>query len=164
MRAALTSRMVSRSTTPASMWCLRAKRSSTPFARISSSAKCNRVLHADGHLLLTTPNVNSVASWLMMSMLNLPPYASARYRSPHVRDFTTRLLKLALRNNGFATIKIHGTWLGLPWPAAVEWFFGPVEAALAYGLPRIAAGLTVLARKVGPVRYDPAVEIQTTLV
>ena len=126
--------------------------------------ECNRVLHADGHLLLTTPNVNSVASWLMMSMLNLPPYASARYRSPHVRDLTTRLLKLALRNNGFATIKIHGTWLGLPWPAAVEWFFGPVEAALAYGLPRIAAGLTVLARKVGPVRYDPAVEIQTTLV
>ncbi len=89
---------------------------------------------------LTMPNVNSVASWSTTSMLNLPPYASARYRSPHVRDFTTRLLKLALRNNGFATIKIHGTWLGLPWPAAVEWFFGPVEAALAYGLPRIAAG------------------------
>jgi 2-polyprenyl-3-methyl-5-hydroxy-6-metoxy-1,4-benzoquinol methylase len=68
----------------------------------------NRVLKVNGHFLLTFPNVRTPISMLMM-LLNLPPMFSARYRSLHVRDFTTRTMAIALRNSGFHVDKMLGS-------------------------------------------------------
>ncbi|MCW3133026.1 MAG: class I SAM-dependent methyltransferase [Methanophagales archaeon] len=67
-----------------------------------------RVLKKEGFLILTTPNVDNLLSWIMMIFMDLPPFQSSRYKSPHVRDFTLRTLKLALIINGFVPIKIEG--------------------------------------------------------
>jgi SAM-dependent methyltransferase len=126
-------------------------------------SECNRVLAPGGFLLITTPSVASVASWFMLGFFDLPPYGSARYRSPHVRDFTKRLLRLALRNNGFTPLETWGTWLGIPWPRPLDALFGPIEAAVARIAPRFSAGLVVRAQKTGVARFDPSTEIQATL-
>ena len=49
-----------------------------------------------------------------MMLLNLPPMYSARYRAGHVRDFTTRTMKIALANNGFRIDKMVGADFYLP--------------------------------------------------
>jgi SAM-dependent methyltransferase len=126
-------------------------------------SECNRVLTPGGSLIITTPSVNSVASWLLMGLLDMPPYGAARYRSPHVRDFTKRSLTLAMRNSGFAMRELRGTWLGLPWPRRLEPVFGPLEAAIANVVPRIAAGVVLRAEKTADARFDPTTEIQPTL-
>ncbi len=66
----------------------------------------NRVLKNNGILVVTVPNVNYLLSYVMMLFFDLPPYRSARYRSPYVRDFTKKIIKIALENNGFKVVKI----------------------------------------------------------
>jgi ubiquinone/menaquinone biosynthesis C-methylase UbiE len=73
----------------------------------------NRVLKTGGHFLLTFPNLRTPISFAMM-LLNLPPMYSARYRAGHVRDFTTKTMKIALQNNGFRIDKIVGGDFYLP--------------------------------------------------
>ena len=73
----------------------------------------NRVLKPGGHFLLTFPNLRTPISFAMM-LLNLPPMYSARYRAGHVRDFTTRTMKIALQNNGFRIDRIAGADFYLP--------------------------------------------------
>lgn len=69
--------------------------------------ECNRVLKKNGIFLLTFPNVSSPLS-LVLFLVDLPSYQSARYRSVHVRDFTLRTIRVALINHGFAIGKIFG--------------------------------------------------------
>ncbi|HKU68477.1 MAG TPA: class I SAM-dependent methyltransferase [Candidatus Baltobacteraceae bacterium] len=126
-------------------------------------SQCNRMLRDGGHLVLTTPNVNSLASIIIMHMLDLPPVAAARYRSPHVRDFTKRVLGHALNQNGFEVLAVRGTFLGFPWPRVVDVIIGPIDSTVAYLAPRISAGLVVLARKTKEARYDASTEFQEAL-
>lgn len=63
-------------------------------------SECNRVLKPKGKVLLTFPNVNTPISFIF-SLLDLPAYQGARYRSTHLRDFTLRTVRIALLNNGF---------------------------------------------------------------
>ena len=68
----------------------------------------NRVLKPGGVLVVTVPNVRTIFS-LIRWFLNDPPMFGARYRSGHVRDFTTKHIRVALRNNGFETVKLVGS-------------------------------------------------------
>lgn len=126
-------------------------------------SECNRVLASGGHLIVTSPNVNSVASRLTMSLLDLPPVGAARYRSPHVRDFTVRVLRYALAQNGFKTLEVRGTWLGIPLPKAIARLAGAIDSMIAYRAPRLAAGVVVLATKVRRAQYRPENNVQEFL-
>jgi 2-polyprenyl-3-methyl-5-hydroxy-6-metoxy-1,4-benzoquinol methylase len=73
----------------------------------------NRVLRPAGELIMTFPNVRTPISLLMM-MLNLPPMLSARYRATHLRDFTTRTMRIALGNSGFRVQDMIGSDFYIP--------------------------------------------------
>jgi len=100
----------------------------------------NRVLKKQGSLVMSFPNVNSLAS-LATFLLDLPPQYSARYKSPHVRDFTLKTIKWALKINGFRVERAHGTYI---YP-----FKGRVSRYLAKTIPRFADRVILKARKVG---------------
>jgi len=74
-------------------------------------SEINRVLKKDGHLLLSIPNINTLLSLAVQLFLDFPPQYSARYRSPHVRDFTVRTIKVALKLNGFYVERLTGTYI-----------------------------------------------------
>ncbi len=71
----------------------------------------NRVLKMRGHFILTFPNINQPISWLMGIFLDLPPRFSARYKSPHVKDYTLKIMKKIIRNFGFEIISVEGTFV-----------------------------------------------------
>lgn len=100
----------------------------------------NRVLRPGGWLILSCPNVNTLVSPLMMVLLDTPPQLSARYRSPHVKDFTSRTLRMAVENNGFSVESMVGSEIYLPG-------LGGVLPRLALRLPRIAKEIVLLAQK-----------------
>jgi 2-polyprenyl-3-methyl-5-hydroxy-6-metoxy-1,4-benzoquinol methylase len=68
----------------------------------------NRVLKKNGYLILSFPHINTFKSFYLQYILDYPPHFSARYKSPHVHDFSTRLLKKILTNYGFQVIKVQG--------------------------------------------------------
>ena len=77
-------------------------------------AEANRVLKTGGTLVLTIPSIRTIVSLGMMIFLGLPPKYSARYRAPHFRDFTLKVGRIALENNGFEVRKIIGGCLWIP--------------------------------------------------
>lgn len=89
----------------------------------------------------------------MMAILDFPPYMASRYRSPHVRDFTIRTLKAALRNHGFEPLAVRGGELELP-------LVGKVLPFIGYLLPRPSPWMVILARKVAQSTLDPNKEIE----
>ncbi len=116
----------------------------------------NRVLRPGGHLIVTTPNVNSITSLAMMILLDMPPFASARYRAPHVRDFTIRTLKMALGNHGFEVKKLFGGSIALP-------VLGNVLPTVGRFIPRLSSMLIALAQRKSPSIFDATTEIQFDL-
>jgi len=113
----------------------------------------NRVLKAGGHFLLTFPNLRTPISFAMM-LLNLPPMYSARYRAGHVRDFTTRTMKIALANNGFRIDKMVGADFYLP-------KIGGSLGWLADFLPSWSSAVVVRAVKEADAAYS-VTAIETT--
>lgn len=108
----------------------------------------NRVLKkGSGSLIVSFPNINSLAS-LLTFLLDIPPKYSARYRSPHVRDFTLRLMKYALQVNGFKVERVRGTCL---WP-----FRWRLSRYLAGRIPRLADRIVLKATKVGEQKEHDA--------
>lgn len=116
----------------------------------------NRVLKEDGLLIVTTPNVNTLLSHAMMAFFDLPPYRSARYRSPHVRDFTGKTLRIALEGNGFKIRHLVGSALFIP-------YAGYFLKGLCDRLPRLGETFIASAVKVRevPVRKG---EVQLALI
>jgi ubiquinone/menaquinone biosynthesis C-methylase UbiE len=110
----------------------------------------NRVLEINGDLILTIPNVNSIISYPMMLFFDLPPYLSARYKSPHVRDFTLKTIKMALKNNGFRIESYRGCSFFLPPLGSM----GIVGEALGRVFPRFSKVIILHAKKEKNVRYD----------
>jgi len=83
-----------------------------------------------------------------MMLLGYPPMYPPRYRSPHVRDFTTPTLKLALRNYGFEVERMVG---GTSWfPIA-----GDCLSWLATWVPSWSTTLIVQAIKRAESQYNP---------
>lgn len=115
-------------------------------------SECNRVLKDGGKMIISFPNIRNPFSFLML-VFNRPPPYSARYRSPHVRDFTYPLMKKALVNNGFNIIKKTGTNLYLPF----LWFLAnsPPSSALAKLFPTWSKEIVIKAKKIKTVKYNP---------
>ena len=106
----------------------------------------NRVLKPGGSVMITTPNVRSPHSFFRM-LMNEPPAFGAKYRSGHVRDWTTRLLRRAIENNGFRVDAMRGVEFWLPGGSdamspLVSWF------------PSLATAMLVQGTKISDVRYE----------
>lgn len=99
----------------------------------------NRALQFDGTFILTFPNVNQPISWLIQVVFDLPPVYSARYKSPHVRDYTLRIVKKTLTNFGFEIESATGTYI---YP-----FEGRLSQLLGKSFPRLAEKIIVVSKK-----------------
>jgi 2-polyprenyl-3-methyl-5-hydroxy-6-metoxy-1,4-benzoquinol methylase len=77
-------------------------------------SELNRVLKPGGTLILTYPNIRTVLGLGMMLFFDIPPMYAARYRSAHYRDFTLRVMKLALANHGLEVQRAIGCAFFLP--------------------------------------------------
>ncbi|MFH1367119.1 MAG: methyltransferase domain-containing protein [Patescibacteria group bacterium] len=113
----------------------------------------NRVLKKDGKLILSVPNLrNFFSPWLLL-FFDRPPVYSARYRSPHVRDFTYPLIKKALSNNGFKIMKKTGSNFYLPF----FWRLANSRLSSLFGrlFPTWSKELIVKAVKIKSSDYQP---------
>jgi 2-polyprenyl-3-methyl-5-hydroxy-6-metoxy-1,4-benzoquinol methylase len=106
----------------------------------------NRVLKPGGSLMVTTPNIRSPHTLLRL-LLNETPAFGAKYRSGHVRDWTTRLLRRAIENNGFEVEAMHGVEFWLPGGS-------DLLSPLFRPLPSLATAMLAVARKAKNVRYE----------
>lgn len=118
-------------------------------------SQINRVLKDEGRLIMTVPNIRTPVSFLMM-LMGLPPQFSARYRSPHYRDFTLKTLKLALHNNGFEIEKACGASVYVP---GVGETLGP----LARFFPGWSSQMVLIASKKRQAVYNPEDSISVSL-
>jgi 2-polyprenyl-3-methyl-5-hydroxy-6-metoxy-1,4-benzoquinol methylase len=117
--------------------------------------ECNRVLKQGGLTILTIPNIRTPVSLAMM-LYGLPPLGSARYRSPHVRDFTAKTARIALANNGFRVESLTGSAFTIP-P------FGQRLSMLAALLPTWSDNLIIKAVKVRDVVYHKENDVEVSL-
>jgi len=111
-------------------------------------SEINRVLKDSGILIISVPNINQWISIVMMIFFDLPPRFSARFRSPHVRDFTFRTIKTAVETFGFEIIERSGTGLFLPAIKRNVFLF------LSKIFPRLGAEIVLYCRKKKNVIYD----------
>lgn len=100
----------------------------------------NRVLKADGYLVVSIPNVNQPISFVMQWVLDLTPMFAARYRCSHYRDFTDRLFKNILSLHGFKIFRKEGSFV---YPFEGSRF----SQAIAKKIPRWGAQILYLAQK-----------------
>lgn len=100
-------------------------------------SEVNRVLKKDGFLILSFPNINQPLSILIQMFLDYPPIFAARYKAPHIRDFTLRTMKIALYNNGFKIKSIYGTTIK-PFKNALNQYF-------ANKFPRLSERIIIIA-------------------
>jgi SAM-dependent methyltransferase len=77
-------------------------------------SEINRVLKIGGAAVFSIPNINQLISIPMMLLLDRPPRYSARFRAPHVRDFTFRTMKDCFDSFGFDVEQSQGTGLFIP--------------------------------------------------
>jgi len=99
----------------------------------------HRTMRLGGTFILTFPNVNQPISWPMQIIYDLPPRFSARYKSPHVRDYTLRIVKNVLANFDFEIANVTGTYI---YP-----FEGKVSQLLANSFPRLSEKIIVISEK-----------------
>jgi len=99
----------------------------------------HRTVRLGGTFILTFPNVNQPISWLMQILFDLPSRYSARYKSPHVRDYTLRIIKNVLVNFGFEISKVTGTYIYPPEDRISQW--------LAKSFPRLAEKIIIVSKK-----------------
>lgn len=99
----------------------------------------NRVLCNKGLSIISFPNVNQPISWLMTIFLDLPPMYCARSYSPHVRDFTVKLVKKLLKIKGFRVLQIEGTYV---YP-----FRNTLSKFVARKIPRLGEKIIIVAEK-----------------
>lgn len=105
----------------------------------------NRILKPGGLFFYTFPNIRTPIGIAMMLLQNRPPMSSARYRSPHFKDFTTSTARLALGNCGFEVLEMAGTSFG---PPGVD-FLTPI----ARWLPSWSTQVVCVCQKVREVAY-----------
>jgi hypothetical protein len=75
----------------------------------------------------------------MQILFDLPPRFSARCKSPHVRDYTLRIIKIVLANFNFETTTAVGTYI---YP-----FKGKLSQWLATRFPRLGEKIIVVSEK-----------------
>ncbi|MBM3847073.1 MAG: class I SAM-dependent methyltransferase [Verrucomicrobia bacterium] len=109
-------------------------------------SEINRALKPGGTFIVTTPNIRSPHS-LVRLLLNEPPAFGSKYRSGHVRDWTTRMLRRALENNGFSVSQARGVEFWLPGGSD---FLSP----LTRFLPSLSTAMLLAARKTSEASYS----------
>ena len=117
-------------------------------------AEINRVTKIGGAAVFSVPNVNQLISIPMMLLLDRPPRYSARFRAPHVRDFTLRTMKECFTAFGFDVQRSLGTGLFVP-GLKRHLMLGPSRL-----FPRFSAEVVFLLRKVRDVPYDATKSVQ----
>jgi 2-polyprenyl-3-methyl-5-hydroxy-6-metoxy-1,4-benzoquinol methylase len=109
-------------------------------------SELNRSLKPGGSIILTTPNVRSPHSFIRL-LLNEPPAFGSKYRSGHVRDWTTRMLRRALENNGFRVDQARGVEFWLPGGS-------DILSPFTRFFPSLATAMLLAATKVKNVPYQ----------
>lgn len=99
----------------------------------------HRTVRLGGAFILTFPNVNQPISWLMQILFDLPPRFSARYKSPHVRDYTLRIVKNVLVNFDFEISDVTGTYVYPSEDRISQW--------LAKSFPRVSEKIVIVSKK-----------------
>jgi ubiquinone/menaquinone biosynthesis C-methylase UbiE len=112
-----------------------------------------RVLKKEGLFILTIPNINTPLSWFMQIFLDYTPQMSARYKSPHFRDFTKKIGESMLKINGFKIIKSYGLNIN-PFRGRISKFFADIY-------PRFSTTLIFKVKKEGEPKYVPEVIFDT---
>jgi len=117
-------------------------------------AEINRVTKVGGAAVFSIPNINQAISIPMMLLLDRPPRYSARFRAPHVRDFTFRTMKECFAAFGFDVRQAQGTGLFVPGLKR------HVLLGASRRFPRFSAEVVFHLRKARDVRYDAAKTVQ----
>lgn len=97
-----------------------------------------RVLTPSGILVASVPNIYQLCT-VPLFLADIPPVNSARYGHLHVNDFTTRLFKTALGENGFIIRSLVGDEI---FPLR-----DPISRWLARRIPRLAHHLIAVCEK-----------------
>lgn len=113
----------------------------------------NRVMIKDDTLILSFPNVNQPASLFVQFFWDYPPLFSARYKSTHFRDFSLKIRRKALENNGFEVINVKGTFL--------RPFKNKFSRRLAHKFPRLGEKIIVVANKTSVPETLPVIAWDT---
>ncbi|MBC8206611.1 MAG: methyltransferase domain-containing protein [Kiritimatiellales bacterium] len=98
----------------------------------------HRTLKPSGRFIVSVPNIYQLLTPLLY-LADIPPVNSARYGHVHVNDFTVRVLKKALRENGFNVLRIAGDEI---FPLK-----DPVSRWIARKVPRMAHHLIAICEK-----------------
>jgi ubiquinone/menaquinone biosynthesis C-methylase UbiE len=117
-------------------------------------SEINRVLKPKGILILSYPNINTLLGIIMMLFFDLPPMYSARFRSPHVRDWTKKMIKLALKEFGFSVQKMSGSSFFIPRLGTIN------PLGIAKFFPRWSNSVVVVAQKHTEVPYNKSKNVQ----
>lgn len=112
-------------------------------------SEINRVLKLNGLLVLSFPNVRTLTSIAMMTLLDYPPMMSSRYRSGHYRDFTLATMRLAMKNHHFQIEKVIGSDFWFPG-------IGSCGSVLATILPSWSTVVIIKATKLANSQYSVA--------
>ncbi|MCU0305294.1 MAG: methyltransferase domain-containing protein [Thermoanaerobaculales bacterium] len=88
-----------------------------------------RTLKPTGTFIASVPNIYQLCT-LALYVADIPPVNSARFGHVHVNDFTARLLKKALRENGFIVRRMAGD--------AIFPLTDPISRWVASKVPRLA--------------------------
>lgn len=97
-----------------------------------------RTLKPSGRFIVSVPNIYQLLTPLLY-LADIPPVNSARYGHVHVNDFTVRVLKKALRENGFTVLRVAGDEI---FPLK-----DPISRWIARKIPRLAHHLIAICEK-----------------
>ena len=97
-----------------------------------------RTLKPSGVFIASVPNIYQLCT-LPLYFADIPPVNSARYGHIHVNDFTARLFKKALRENGFVVRRLVGDEI---FPLT-----DPISRWVARRVPRLAHHLIAVCER-----------------
>nr|MDO8061628.1 class I SAM-dependent methyltransferase [Candidatus Freyrarchaeum guaymaensis] len=108
----------------------------------------HRVLRTGGVLILSTPNLASMANRLRLLAGKYPKYVQYSNEGVgHVRYYTAGVLKSQLKRHGFTVEKIVGNFLGAPDCLLKDWLKRLILSPLGTLMPTLSEVLIVKARK-----------------
>ena len=107
---------------------------------------CRGHLRDGGHLVLSTPNINSLRNRIQVPLGIYPAGLEYRNIIHHVRLYNVPTLEEHLREHGFEVVAISGVNF-LPARLLSYRFFRRIDAVLADRLPRLCGTIMVLSRR-----------------
>jgi 2-polyprenyl-3-methyl-5-hydroxy-6-metoxy-1,4-benzoquinol methylase len=86
------------------------------FATDHFLSECNRVLCANGIIVLTTPNLASLDDRIKFLFGYSPRQVDTlhEYRKLHIRPFTFNMLKIVLNKKGFVILDVKSNYVRIP--------------------------------------------------